>query len=69
MVRLPHYLRVVRHLGGLLVTHRDADYRRAGLCRRVEQPYFVPCLPASKQWAIEGLSVTDRYRLLLLLAW
>ena len=69
MVRLPHYLRVVRHLGGLLVTHRDADHRRAGFCRRVEQPYFVPCLPTSKQWALEGLSVTDRYRLLLLLAW
>jgi len=66
MVRLPHYLRVVRHLGGFLVTHRAADHRRAGLCRRVEPPYFVPCLPASKQWALEGLSVTDRYRLLLL---
>ena len=35
----------------------------------MEQPYFVPCLPSSKQWALEGLSVTDRFRLLLLLAW
>jgi hypothetical protein len=69
MVRLPHYLCVVRHLGRLLVTHRDADHRRARLCRQVEQPYFVPCLPASKQWALEELSVTDRFRLLLLLAW
>jgi hypothetical protein len=69
MVRLPHYLRVVHHLGRLLVTHRDADQRRARLCRHVEQPYFGPCLPASKQWALEGLSVTDRFRLLLLLAW
>jgi len=69
IVRLPHYLRVVRHLGRLLLTHRDADHQRARLCRRVEQPYFVPCLPSSKQWALEGLSVTDRFRLLLLLAW
>jgi hypothetical protein len=68
-VRLPHYLRVVRHLGRFLVTHRDADQQRARLCRRVEQPYFVPCVPASKQWALEGLSVIDRFRLLLLVAW
>jgi TniQ len=69
MVRLPDYLRVVRHLGRLLLTHRDADLQRARLCRRLEQPYFVPCWPASKAWALEGLSVTDRFRLLLLLAW
>jgi hypothetical protein len=68
-VRLPHFLRVVRHLGRLLVMHRDADQQRAKLCRRVEQPYFVPCVPASKQWALEGLSVTDRFRLLLLVVW
>jgi hypothetical protein len=69
LVRLPHYLRVVRHLGRFLVTHRDANQQRARLCRRVEQPYFVPSVPASKQWALEGLSVTDRFRLLLLVAW
>lgn len=69
MVRLPDYLRVVRHLGRLLVTHRDADLHRTRLGRRLDQPYFVPCWPASKQWALEGLSVTDRFRLFLLLAW
>jgi hypothetical protein len=69
MVRLPDYLRVVRHLGRLLVTHRDADLHRTRLCRRLDHPYFVPCWPASKQWALEGLSVTDRFRLFLLLAW
>ena len=35
----------------------------------MQQPYFVPHLPSSQQWALEGLSVTDRFRLLLLLAW
>jgi hypothetical protein len=69
MVRLPSYLRVVRQLGRLLVTHRDAAHKRAQFCRRLEQPYFAPCLPASKQWALEGLSVTDRFQLLLLVAW
>lgn len=69
MVRLSDYLRVVHHLGRLLVTHRDADDQRARLCRRLDQPYFVPCWPASKQWALEGLSVSDRFQLFLLLAW
>ncbi len=69
MVRLPDYLRVVRHLGCFLLTHRDADAQRARFCRRLDQPYFIPCWPASKAWALEGLSVTDRFRLLLLLAW
>jgi len=69
IVRLSHYLRVLHHLGRLLVTHRHADYQRATLCRRLEQPYFAPCLPSSKRWALEGLSVTDRFQLLLLLAW
>ena len=69
VVRLPHYLRVLHHLGRLLVTHRHADHQRAMLCRRVAQPYFAPCLPAAKRWALEGLSITDRFRLLLLLAW
>jgi hypothetical protein len=68
-VRLPDYLRVVRHLGRLLLTHRDADDQRARFCRRLDQPYFIPCWPASKAWALEGLSVMDRFRLLLLLAW
>lgn len=68
-VRLPHFLRVVRHLGRLLVMHRDADQQRARLCRRAEQPYFVPCVSASKQWVLEGLSVADRFRLLLLVVW
>jgi hypothetical protein len=69
IVRLSDYLRVVRHLGRLLLTHRDADHQRARLCRRLDQPYFIPGWPASKAWALEGLSVTDRFRLLLLLAW
>jgi len=69
IVKLCHFLRVLRHLGRLLIRHRDADLHRARLCRRVQQPHFVPHLPSSKQWALEGLSVTDRFRLLLLLAW
>ena len=43
MVRLPDYLRVVRHLGRLLLTRRDADDQRARLCRCLDQPYFIPC--------------------------
>jgi len=68
-VQLGHFLGVLRHLGRLLVRHRDADLHRARLCQRVKQPYFIPHLPSSPQWTLEGLSVTDRFRLLLLLAW
>ena len=69
MVRLSDYLRVVRHLGRLLVTHHDADRQRARFCRRLDQPDFVPRWPASKQWALDGLSAADRLRLFLVLAW
>src|SRR5207247_8780088 len=69
VVRLPHYLRVLHHLGRLLVTHRHADHQRAMLCRRVAQPYFAPCLPAAQRWPLEGLSITDRVLLLVSLAW
>jgi hypothetical protein len=69
VVRLFQFLRVLRYLVRLLVMHEDANRLRDGFCRRLEQPYFIPCLPASTYRLLEGLSVTDRFQLLLLVAW
>jgi len=68
-VRLAPYLRVLHQLACVLATHPRADYRRAQLCYRCDQPFFALCFPAVARRVIEALAVTDRFRLMLLLAW
>lgn len=69
IVRVSRYLRVLHHLARLLTTHKQAAQWRATFCRRARQPYFEPRFPSSTRRALEVLSVMDRFRLMLLLAW
>ena len=68
-VSMEEFLPVLRHLGRLLSTRKGSETLRAGLCGEMGDPYFEPSFPSSQGRAIEALSVTDRFRLMLLLAW
>jgi hypothetical protein len=62
-------LPVLRHLGRLLSPRKRSGELRAGLGGEMGEPDFAPSLPSSQGRAIDGLSVTDRFRRLRLLAW
>jgi hypothetical protein len=68
-VATEEFLPVLRHLGRLLSTRKRSGELRAGLCGEMGDPYFEPSFPSSQGRALEVLSITDRFRLMLLLAW
>jgi TniQ len=68
-VSMEEFLPVLRHLGRLLSTRKRSGELRSGLCGEMGEPYFEPSFPSSQGRALEVLSVMDRFRLMLLLAW
>lgn len=68
-VSTEEFLLVLRQLGRLLSTRKRSGELRAGLCGEMGDPYFEPSFSSSRGRAIEVLSVRDRFRLMLLLAW
>jgi hypothetical protein len=68
-VATAEFLSVLRHLGRLLIAPKHAQTLRQGFCGEMGEPYFEPSFPSARGRAIEVLSVTDRFRLMLLLAW
>ena len=69
LVSTEEFLSVLRHLGRLLGTRKHSGELRSGLCGEMGEPYFEPSFPSAQGRAIEVLSVMDRFRLMLLLAW
>jgi hypothetical protein len=68
-VTTEEFLSVLRHLGRLLIAPQHAQGLRRGFCGEMGEPYFEPSFPSSRGRAIEVLSVSDRFALMLLLAW
>jgi hypothetical protein len=68
-VATPEFLSVLRHLGRLVIAPTPAQTLRRGCCGEMGEPYFAPSFPSSRGRALEVLSVTDRFRVMLLVAW
>ncbi len=68
-VSTEEFLSVLKQLGRLLMTRKRAQELRRGFCGEMGEPYFEPSFPSLWGRAIEVLSVTDRFPLMLLLGW
>jgi len=67
-VRTAMYLRALHRLSRFLLTVQRTPLYRQALTPHLQDVFFAPGFPAPPRQAIEGLSVVDRLRLMLLVA-
>lgn len=62
------YFRVLHQLARTLITYRQAQHYRASLCRHFGLRDFQPRFLSPGRRAVEGLSISDRFQLMQVLA-